>query len=73
MNEKERTNHREKPCALCGSSEFTWGNLFIRTSDNQKRKVTFREFGMSYEDRDIPVLVRRCLVCNNVLTFLNDS
>lgn len=73
MKNEENPKPQEIPCALCGASEFTWGNLFIRTTDEQKRKVLFREFGMSYEDNDIPVLVRRCSGCSNVLMFLNDG
>lgn len=73
MSSKKNTEVREKSCFVCGNSKFTWGNLSIGKSEDEHRgKVFFREYGMSYRDGDVPISVRHCVDCGNVLMFINE-
>lgn len=63
---------REKPCTVCGNVEFAWGNLSMGQINGNRNKVYFREFGMTYDDGDMPIHVRRCRICNNILMFIHE-
>lgn len=63
---------QQKPCYLCGHSEFEWGKLIVGKSDPIPFTY-FRPYSSSWEDGDIPLYARRCLICQNVLVFTNDN
>ena len=69
---KEIYSSKEKPCDLCGNSEFTWGKT-IAGKNEPVSPIFFREYGLSWEDGDIPLMARACNICGSVRLFLIDN
>lgn len=66
--QSEPLNSREKPCVICGSTEYSWGSL-VGPKVDDKNFVYFREQGSTWEDGDQPTFVRHCKRCNNIQIF----
>ncbi|MEL6268393.1 MAG: hypothetical protein AAFV33_06220 [Chloroflexota bacterium] len=73
-------SHREKPCPICGKTDYTWGNatsidkrdrafksMFIFLDDDHVNPHT-----LVFEERLVgnPLVARRCNECGNVQTFV---
>jgi hypothetical protein len=73
-NDSKPKNPRENPCPVCGKSEFTWGRLSVgKTHGDNRSRVFFRPMDATFEDGDIPIYVRHCEICGNILMFTVDS
>lgn len=70
MSESKHQNPREKPCDVCGNSEFLWGTVLNAGHQNPEgTKLFFRPFASSFEDGDYVIMTRYCEVCGNVKFF----
>jgi hypothetical protein len=73
-NDFKPKNPRDKPCYLCGKSEFSWGRLSVGETDDENRsRVFFRPMDATFEDGDYAIYVRHCEICGNILMFTVDS
>lgn len=69
------TNSTEKPCNICGNSDFfssdlSWGTALAgNVKDDNKLRVFYRPDGATVEDGDIVISARRCDVFGNIVFF----
>jgi ribosomal protein S27AE len=59
---------REKPCPICGQSDFSWGTTITRYAPPDEY-LYFRPEGSTHEDGDISLYARMCNRCGNVQVF----
>ena len=72
VSESQNLISAEKPCPMCGSSDFTWGVPQIKHGEDSPLRLFFaygEEIGHKYGGEGLEA--RRCNQCGNVLFFAN--
>jgi hypothetical protein len=64
-------NPRDRACPICGKMEYVWGQIIIG-KEPPHPPFYFRPYEAVWEDGDIPVYVRHCLICNNIQIFTSE-
>ena len=65
---QEPLSSRDRNCPICGAKDYKWGGLRVG-KDKPGSFVYFRPDGSIWEDGDVPIYVRCCVICGNIQMF----
>lgn len=68
----QKLNPRDRACPICHREDYKWGTPLVGKNPPGDR-VFFRPDGSTWEDGDIPLVARNCLICGNIQFFTVDS